>query len=507
MSHLSARLISPAGLFFIGFVILTLLLTACAARRNRSARDFYTAGGQLPGWMNGIALAGDYLSAAAFLGSAGMYLGLGYDSLVYAVGTLAGWPLLLLLMAEKLRRLGRYTVADVLAQRFAERRVRLMTTLSSLTVTLFYLIVQMVGAGKLLELLFGLPYLAAVTLVGLLMVCYVSLGGMLATTWVQMIKALLMMASGLVLAVGVLQRYAGSPALLFDAAANVAASAAPAHNIFLPSHALSNPIDVLSLGLGLTLGLLGLPHVLMRFLTVPDARAARHSVGWATGLVGLFFTLNIVVGYGALALVSPNAQFHDAAGKLLGGSNMAAIHLADLLGGATLQGLVAAVAFATILAVVAGLTMAGAGAISHDLYANWRRNRGRPADDRRELAVSRWATLGLGLAAVLLSTWFQNQNVAFLLGLAFALSASSQFPVLILALHWRGLSARGAWWGGMTGILASLLLIGTGPAVWVGVLGFSKPLFPYANPALFSVPLAFLGAWLGSRNTATQAAA
>jgi cation/acetate symporter len=502
VSRLGASLLSPAGLFFIGFVSLTLLITAAAARKNRSARDFYTAGGQLPGWMNGIALAGDYLSAAAFLGSAGMYLGLGYDSLVYAVGTLAGWPLLLLLMAEKLRRLGRYTVADVLAQRFPERRIRLMTTLSSLTVTLFYLIVQMVGAGKLIELLFGLPYLEAVALVGLLMVCYVSLGGMLATTWVQMTKALLMMATGLVLAVGVLHRYAGNPARLFDAAAQ----AAPAQNIFLPSHALSNPLDVLSLGLGLTLGLLGLPHVLMRFLTVPDARAARHSVGWATGLVTVFFTLNIVVGYGALALVSPNAQFHDAAGKLLGGSNMAAIHLADLLGGATLQGLVAAVAFATILAVVAGLTMAGASAISHDLYANWQLERGRPADERRELSVSRWATLGLGLAAVLLSTWFQNQNVSFLLGLAFALSASSQFPVLILALHWPGLSARGAWWGGISGILASLLLIGAGPAVWVEVLGFSKPLFPYANPALFSVPLAFLGAWLGSRNTAPQVA-
>jgi len=489
MSHL----MSTAGLFFIGFVALTLLITLVAARRSRSAQDFYTAGGQVPGWMNGIALAGDYLSAAAFLGAAGMYLSLGYDSLAYAVGTLAGWPLLLLLMAEKLRRLGRYTVADVLAQRFSERRVRLMTTLSSLTITVFYLIVQMVGAGKLIELLFGLPYLDAVVLIGLLMVCYVSVGGMLATTWVQMIKALLMMGCGIALAAGVLLHYAGSPALLFDAAAR----AAPAHDIFLPSHALSNPIDVLSLGLGLTLGLLGLPHVLMRFLTVPDERAARHSVVWATGLVGLFFILNIVLGYGALALVSPDAQFHDGAGKLLGGSNMAAIHLADLLGGATLKGLVAAVAFATILAVVAGLTMAGASAISHDLYANWLR-RG-PADEKRELAVSRWATLGLGLAAVLLSTWFQNQNVAFLLGLAFAISASSQFPVLLLALHWPGLSARGAWWGGMTGLLAALLLIGAGPAVWVGVLGHAKPLFPYANPALFSVPLAFLAAWWGSR--------
>lgn len=484
---------SRAGLFFVGFVALTLLITALASRRSRSAGDFYTAGGRVPGWINGWALAGDYLSAAAFLGAAGLYLSSGYDSLVYAIGTLAGWPLLLLLIAEKLRKLKCYTVADVLAQRFSERRVRLMTSLSSLTVTLFYLIVQMVGAGKLIELLFGLPYLEAVALIGVLMVCYVSVGGMLATTWVQMLKALLMMACGLVLAVGVLQRFAGSPAALFDAAAR----AAPAHDIFLPSRALSNPVEVLSLGLGLTLGLLGLPHMLMRFLTVADERAARHSVSWATGLVALFFGLNIVIGYGALALLTPAAQYHDAAGKLLGGNNMAAIHLADLLGGATLKALVAAVAFATILAVVAGLTMAGAGAISHDLYANWLR-RG-PPDERRELAVSRWATVGLGLAAILLSTWFQNQNISFLLGLAFAISAAGNFPVLLLALHWRGLSARGAWWGGMTGIGASLLLIVVGPAVWVGVLGFSQPLFPYASPALFAVPLAFLAAWWGSR--------
>jgi len=248
----------------------------------------------------------------------------------------------------------------------------------------------------------------------------------------------------------------------------------------------------------LTLGVLGLPHVLMRFLTVPDERAARHSVSWATGLVGLFFILNIAIGYGAVALLAPAAQFHDGTGKLLGGSNMAAIHLADLLGGATLKDLVAAVAFATILAVVAGLTMAGASAISHDLYANWW-HRGE-VDDARELAASRWATVGLGVTAILLSTFFQNQNIAFLLGLAFAISAAGNFPVLLLALHWRGLTARGAWWGGITGIVASLVLIVTGPAVWVSVLGFAKPLFPYASPALFAVPLAFLAAWLGSRS-------
>jgi cation/acetate symporter len=482
-----------AAVFFIGFVILTLAITAVASRRSGSTGAFYTAGGRIRGWVNGFALAGDYLSAASFLGAAGLYYSFGFDSTVYAVGTLAGWPLLMLLMAGRLRALGRYTVADVLAHRFPDRRVRLMTSLSSLTVTVFYLIVQMVGAGKLIELLFGLPYLAAVLLVGLLMVCYVALGGMLATTWVQLLKAVLMLGCGLALTASVLA-YFGSPQALFDAAA----AAVPARAIFLPSHALAKPVDVLSLGLGLTLGLLGLPHVLMRFFTVADARTARASAVWATGLVALFFVLNIVIGYGAIALLTPLAPYHDAAGKLIGGSDMAAIHLAHLLGGPTLEAWIAAVAFATILAVVAGLTMAGASAISHDLYAAWLR-RGR-ADEASELRVSRWATVALGLVAIALSTYFRQQNIAFLLGLAFAISAAGNFPVLVLALHWSRLTARGAWWGGLTGIAASLCLIVTGPAVWVGVLGHARPLFPYANPALFAVPLAFAAAWLGSRS-------
>ncbi|MBN3002581.1 cation/acetate symporter ActP [Chromobacterium alkanivorans] len=487
---------SHASAFFLLFVLLTLAITAAAARRTASAGDFYTAGGRIRGWQNGLALAGDYLSAAAFLGAAGMYLSQGYDSLAYAVGTLAGWPLLLLLLAEKLRGSGCYTAAAVLGRRFDHDGVRLAASVNSLTVTLFYLIVQMVGAGKLIELLFGLPYLAAVSLVGALMVLYVALGGMLATTWVQMVKAALMFGCALLLAGGVLARFDGDPARLFAA---VEALRGP--QAFLPSPALSEPLEVLSLGLGLCLGLLGLPHVLMRFFTVPDRRAARQSACFATGLIALFFAVNIVIGYGALALVTAEPGFHDAAGKLLGGGNMAAIHLATLLGGPVWQGLVAAVAFATILAVVAGLAMAGASAISHDLYAAWWR-RGR-ADANAELRVSRWATVGLGLLALLLSTLFQQQNIAFLMGLAFAIAASANFPVLLLALHWPGLSARGALWGSLGGLAAAAALIVAGPAVWVGALGHAKPLFPYANPALFSVPLAFALAWLGSRRGAT----
>lgn len=484
---------TAARIFFLLFVASSLLLTLLAARRTRSAADFYTAGGQLPAWQNGLALAGDYLSAAAFLGAIGMYLGQGYDSLVYAVGTLAGWPLLMLLLADKLRTLGRYSVADVLASRFDDRRVRLMSIISSLTVTVFYLIVQLVGAGKLLQLLFGLPYLAAVLLVVGLMVLQVALGGMLATSWVQMIKAGLMLLCALLLAAGVLQRFDGSPAQLFAAVSGLEHGRA-----LLPSAVLSDPVDSVSLGLGLSLGLLGLPHILMRFFTVADARTARRSVGWATGVIALFFILNIIIGYGALLLVAPNGSFHDAAGKLLGGGNMAALHLASLLGGPWLQALIASVAFATILAVVAGLAMAGASAVSHDLYALWL-CQGR-ADPRREWQLSRLSVLLLGLLAVLLSTLFQNLNIALLVGLAFAIAASSNFPVLLLALHWRGLSARGALAGGYGGMLASLLCIIAGPTVWVGMLGHPAPLFPYANPALFCVPLAFAAAWLGSQN-------
>lgn len=476
-------------------VAASLAITLWAARRTRSADTFYTAGGRIRGWQNGLALAGDYLSAAAFLGAAGLVLNQGYDSLIYAVGTLAGWPLLLLLMAEKLRERGHYTVADVLAQRFPQPSVRAMSALCSLTIVVFYLIVQMVGAGKLVELLFGLPYLGAVSAVGLLVVVYVALGGMLATTWVQIVKACLIVGCGLTLAALVV-RQSGSLSWLL--ARTVALH--PSHaGVLLPSRMLGNPWEVLSLGIGLVLGLLGLPHVLMRFFTVPDARAARASVCWATGIIALFFTLNVLLGAGAIVFVSHDPSFLDAHGKLAGGNNMAVLHLAHALGGGTLQDIVAAVVFATILAVIAGLTMAGASTLSHDLYATlWRRGQG---SDRRELLVSRLATALLVLIAMLVSTLFQQQNIAILFGLALAIAASGPFPVLLLTLFWRGLTAEGAVAGGFVGVVSATLLIVCGPAVWVAVLGFPQPLFPLANPALVSVPLAFAAAWLVSRGT------
>jgi cation/acetate symporter len=483
---------------FVIVIGASLLITRRAARLSRTPQQFFRAGMQVGGWQNGLALAGDYLSAAAFLGAAGLVLAQGYDSLVYAVATLAGWPLLLLLLAEKLREQGHYTVADVLARRFPQRSLRLMSALNTVLITLFYLIVQMVGAGKLIELMFGLPYSAAVVLVGVLMTVYVGLGGMLATTWVQMLKATLMLLAAILLAAGVLAHTGWSlHELLRQTVARHPSGAA----VLLPSRALGGPLEVLSLALGLVLGLLGLPHVLMRFFTVPDARAARVSVCWATGIIALFFTLNIVIGAGGIALVAGRPAFLDAAGKLVGGGNMVALHLARVVGGEGLMAAVAAVAFATMLAVVAGLTLAGASAIGHDVYGVlWRRER---AEGGRELLVTRLAALGLGLAAIALSTLFQQQNIAFMMGLAFALAASANFPVLLLCLFWPGLTARGALACGIAGMGASALAILTGPTVWVGVLGHPHPVFPLANPALFSVAFAFAAGGLVSRLTRT----
>ncbi|BEV73249.1 MULTISPECIES: sodium/solute symporter [unclassified Paludibacterium] len=475
-------------------LVISLSLTLWASRRTHTRAEFYTAGGRIRAWQNGLALAGDYLSAAAFLGAAGLFMSQGYDSLIYAVGTLAGWPLLLLLFAEKLRERARFTLGDVLAERFGGRPVRAMAAFSTLLIVLFYLVVQLVGAGKLLGLLFGLAYLPAVLTVAALTMLYVALGGMLATTWVQIVKACLLLACGLTLALGVLIKSGFSTDWLITQAEAIHPAG---HGIWLPSQAMHNPWEVLSLGLGLVLGLLGLPHVLMRFFTVPDARAARASACWATAIVALFFTLNVLIGVGSIVFVSKTPAFLDAHGKLLGGGNMAVLHLAQALGGAALRDVVAAVVFATIMAVVAGLTVAGSSALSHDIYGGLL-CRGKP-DERRELQVSRGSVLLLVLLAVLLSCGFQNQNIAILFGLAFGMAASGPFPILLLTLFWPGLTARGAIAGGLVGLLSATLLIIAGPAVWVAVLGHARPLFPLASPALCSVPLAFLTAWLVSR--------
>lgn len=481
---------------FFGFVAATLLITGWAARRTRTASEFFTAGGGITGFQNGLAVAGDYMSAATLLGLTSLVYARGYDGFLYAIGFFVGWPILLFLMADRLRNLGRFTFADIVSYRLDPTVMRSLAAVGGLMVVFFYLIVQMVGAGELIQLLFGLDYDIAVVVVGVLMMVYVSFGGMIATTWVQIIKASLLLIGGTVLGGLALARFGFS----FE---NLAAQAVAAHRagskIMAPGTLLADPVSTLSLSLGTVFGLLGLPHILMRFFTVPNAREARKSVFVASGFVGYFFILICVLGLAAIAIVGTDPRFFhdgDVGGRLIGGANMVALHLAKATGGDLLLGFLSAVAFATILAVVAGLALAGAAAISHDLYANVFR-RGRTSE-ASALRVTRLATLGIGVVAIVLGMAFRGQNLAFLVALAFGIAASANFPVLLLSMYWRGLSTRGALCGGLAGLASSVVLVVLSPAVWKGVLGHSAAVFPYEHPALFSMPLAFAVCWLVS---------
>ncbi len=481
----------PAILMFAGFVALTLGITRWAAKRTHSAADFYTAGGHVTGFQNGLAIAGDYMSAASFLGISAQIFADGFDGLIYSTGFLVGWPILLFLLAERLRNLGRFTFADAAGYRFAPGPIRTFAAASTLAVVLFYLIAQMVGAGQLIRLLFGLPYEYAVIIVGGLMTLYVLFGGMAATTWVQIVKAVLLLGCATVMALAVLARFGFSPEALFARAVEVKGLA-----IMGPGSFIKDPVSAVSFGMALMFGTAGLPHILMRFFTVPDAKAARTSIVWATGWIGYFYLLTFIIGFGAIVLVGTNPAFLEPGGALRGGGNMAAIHLADAIGGGLFLGLVSAVAFATILAVVAGLTLSGASAVSHDLYATLVK-RG-DASSSAELKVSRYATLALAIVAILLGIAFEGQNVAFMVSLAFALAASGNFPVLVMALLWPGATTRGVVTGGAIGLLLALVLTLFSPAVWVTTLGHAEPIFPYSSPTLFSMPLAFLTIWLVS---------
>ncbi|WJM95208.1 cation acetate symporter [Pseudomonas defluvii] len=487
---------------FLMFVLFTLGVTRWAARRTRSASDFYTAGGGLTGFQNGLAIAGDMISAASFLGISAMMFLNGYDGLLYALGVLAGWPIILFLIAERLRNLGKYTFADVVSYRLAQTPVRLTSAFGTLTVALMYLVAQMVGAGKLIELLFGISYLYAVILVGVLMVFYVTFGGMLATTWVQIIKAVLLLSGTTFMALMVLRHFGYSTEAMFAGAAAVHTKG---QAIMAPGGLLSNPIDAISLGLGMMFGTAGLPHILMRFFTVSDAKEARKSVFYATGFIGYFYLLLIVVGFGAIVMVGTEPAYRDASGAIIGGGNMIAVHLAQAVGGNLFLGFISAVAFATILAVVAGLALSGASAVSHDLYACVVR-KGK-ATEQEEIRVSRIATLAIGVLAIILGLLFESQNIAFLSGLVLAIAASVNFPVLFLSMFWKGLTTRGAVAGSMAGLVSAIALLVLSPAVWVNVLHFDKALFPYNNPALFSMSLAFLGAWVFSVTDSSPQAA
>ena len=507
---------------FAAFVAGTLWITKWAAAKTRSAADFYTAGGGITGFQNGLAIAGDYMSAASFLGISAAVMTTGYDGLIYSIGFLVGWPVITFLMAEKLRNLGKFTFADVAAYRFKQTPIRAFAASGTLVVVAFYLIAQMVGAGQLIKLLFGLEYWIAVVIVGILMMVYVLFGGMTATTWVQIIKACLLLAGASFMAFMVMLAYNFSPEALFAASVDIktavataaaktpeelAGAAAKGLSIMGPGTFVKDPISAISFGMALMFGTAGLPHVLMRFFTVPNAKEARKSVFWATTWIGYFYILTFIIGFGAIVLVSTNPQFLDGKGGLIGGGNMAAIHLANAVGGNIFLGFISAVAFATILAVVAGLTLSGASAVSHDLYSTVFKQ--GKADSASELKVSRMTTIALGIIAVVLGISFEKQNIAFMVSLAFAVAASANFPVLFMSVLWKDCTTRGAVIGGFLGLISSVALTVVSPSVWEAVLGNPKgsALFPYTSPALFSMTIGFVGIWLFSILDRSQQAA
>ncbi len=478
---------------FGAFVIFTLWITKWAAAKTKSAADFYTAGGGITGFQNGLAIAGDYMSAASFLGISGLVFANGFDGLIFSIGWLVGWPVITFLMAERLRNLGKFTFADVAAYRFSQTPIRTFAATGSLVVVAFYMIAQMVGAGQLIKVLFGLEYTYAVIIVGVLMMCYVLFGGMTATTWVQIIKAVMLLSGATFMALAVLWKFGFNPEALFAKAVEVHSK----HDaIMSPGGLIKDPISAISVGMALMFGTAGLPHILMRFFTVPNAKEARKSVGWATTWIGYFYILTFIIGFGAIVLLPADPGLFyvdgDVAKGLKGGGNMAAIHLANAVGGNVFLGFISAVAFATILAVVAGLTLSGASAVSHDLYATVFKH--GKADSASELRVSKITTICLGIVAVFLGIAFEKENVAYMVMLAFAIACSANFPVLFMSVLWKDCTTKGAVAGGFVGLFTSVGLTVVSASVWEAVLHNPKgsALFPYSSPALFSMSAAFL---------------
>ena len=487
-----------AIIMFCIFVTMTMGITYWAASRTKSTADFYTAGGGITGFQNGLAIAGDYMSAATLLGLTAMVYTSGYDGYIYMLCFFAGWPIILFMMAERLRNLGKFTFSDITAYRLDQGKVRTMAAISSLTVVCFYLIAQMVGAGQLIKLLFGLDYNVAIFAVGILMMVYVTFGGMVATTWVQIIKACMLLAGGTLVMVLAFSQFGFSFQTLLEKATAVH-KLGP--KLMYPGSLLADPVTAISLGLGLMFGTAGLPHILMRFFTVTDAKEARKSVLYASGFVAYFFNVIFLMGLCGILIVGQNPDFFEAGkvgGKLIGGGNMVAMHLAKAVGGDMLLGFLAAVAFATILAVVSGLALAGASAISHDIYA--RVIKKGQASETAEIRVSKIATICLGFVAIILGILFEKQNIAFMVGLAFGVAAAANFPVLILSMYWKGLTTRGALFGGYGGLVSAVVFVVLSKSVWVDVLGNKAALFPYTQPALFAMPIAFLLAYLFSKS-------
>ena len=489
------------------FVAGTLWITKWAASKTKTAADFYTAGGGITGFQNGLAIAGDYMSAASFLGISGLVFANGFDGLIFSIGWLVGWPVITFLMAERLRNLGKFTFADVASYRFAQTPVRTFAAISTLVVVAFYMIAQMVGAGQLIKILFGMDYLYAEILVGTIMMMYVLFGGMTATTWVQIIKACMLLAGATFMAVSVLLQFGFSPEALFTKAVEVHSKK---DAIMGPGALIKDPISAISVGMALMFGTAGLPHILMRFFTVPSAKEARKSVAWATTWIGYFYILTFIIGFGAIVnlIGDPAAFFVDGevrrspmeagVGRLKGGGNMAAVHLSKAVGGDLFLGFISAVAFATILAVVAGLTLSGASAVSHDLYASvWRHGN---VDSATELSVSKITTVALGVLAVVLGIAFEKENVAYMVMLAFVIACSGNFPVLFMSVLWKNCTTRGVVTGGTVGLILAVVLTIGSASVWEAVMKNPKgsAWFPYNSAAIFSMTAAFFTIWLVS---------
>ena len=476
--------------FFLGIVGLTLVVTYIAAKRTSSASDFYTAGGGLKGWQNGLAIAGDYLSAAAFLGVSGAIALTGFDGFFFSVGYVVANLVLLYIIAEPMRNLGRYTLADMLTARFTEKRIRGIAATSTITIVILYMIAQLVGAGALIKLLFGIEYWLAVLIVGVMMTTYVLFGGMTATSWVQIIKACLLLFGTTLMAFLVFWKFDFSLMKMFDTI-----STQHGDEFLNPGIKYSSTIDSVSMMMALVLGTSGLPHILMRFFTVKDAKTARTSISWTTWITAIFFSLTIFLGFGAMHFVGiDQIKLENAAG------NTAAPLLANYLGGNIMLSFIAEVAFATILAVVSGLVLTGASAISHDIYGEIIKD--GKLSEKQQVIAARIGSVSIAAISICLALFAQSLNVSFLVSFAFCIGASANLPVIIYTIYWKKFNSNGVIAAMATGLISCLVLGAMGPNVWSPIEGAAifqgDPLVPLSVPAIITIPLGFIAGYLGT---------
>lgn len=483
---------TTAFILFLAIVIITLVITFMASKKNKSASEFYTAGGGLTAWQNGLAIAGDYMSAASFLGIAGAIALTGFDGFFFSIGYLVAYLVVLYLVAEPLRNLGKYTMADMIAARFKAPGVRGVAALNTITISIFYMIAQLVGAGGLIKLLLGIEYTTSVLIVGVLMTVYVIFGGMTATSWVQIVKAILLMVGTAIISIMVFSKFGFSVTAMFE---QMKSATVHGESFLNPGIKYKNGLDTISLNLALVLGTAGLPHILIRFFTVKDAPTARKSVVYATWLIGLFYVMTIFLGFGAAGFVG-----YETIIKANPAGNMAAPLLAQALGGDFLFAFVSAVAFATILAVVAGLVLTGASAFSHDIYSQIIKKGN--VTEKQQVRAARWASVGVAILSIILALFAQKLNVAFLVSLAFCVAASANLPTIIFTIFWRRFNTAGAITGMVVGLATSLVLVALSPNVWSPEAGkaifVGEAIFPLTAPGIISIPAGFIAAWLGT---------